>query len=445
LIPWLLYTFIPFLIHIPLLSYGLQYWYMSQTGAPLRRYFAAGVGVKCTAGIMLGMLYLYVYPYRGDTWLLFDESAVLSRTAFFDPLTYAKALFLNDAGAVPLSLAGQPRALFMAKLLSVLNVFTFHNYWITGLYCSLFSFWGMWRLGNELANRYPQTRHAAAIAFLFFPSAVFWSSGILKETIALGCMGVGLATLLPVMARYADSNRMPGANSSQWRLVTIMIIVWLLWQLKFYYLGALSPAVLSLWAAVIVHRHGLVTHSRVLRFLQILFFVAIVSLGCVGVPMLSGQSLLADIVANHDATVRISQPGTYVAFGSLQPEFSGFLRHFPLALWSGLFAPLAWQARNILALWVSIENSFLLVGCIGYLILALGRTQGSGYLGNTVFTRLLIQSAWLYIGLLAVVLVYASPNFGTLARYKVGFLPFLVYILWCKIASVVMPKPAIAR
>ncbi len=35
----------------------------------------------------------------------------------------------------------------------------------------------------------------------------------------------------------------------------------------------------------------------------------------------------------------------------------------------------------------------------------------------------------LYTVLLATLLALSSPNFGTLLRYKVGFLPFLAYLL----------------
>ncbi len=445
-----LIRYLPFLIHVPLLCYLAFAFYRTQTREPLRRWFWGALILKCAAGIAVGLLYLHHYPYRGDTFALFEESAALSKFAFRQPGDYLKILFLNDfsnSSSATLLLKNQPRAFFAAKLFSCLNLFTFHNYWITGLYCSLFSFLGFWRLANVLASVYPRTRTAAITAFLLFPSVVFWSSGVLKESIAMGCFTGILAIGLPFYfsAKRKDrgvffrKNVFAHTKNSWKKCLCIVLFGWIVWQLKFYYLGALLPAALSLAGVFVVYGNYGISHGRVLRFWQILFFCAVFGAAPLLIGHMTGHSLLASIIANHDATVSISKPGTYVVFDTLLPTVRSFAAHFPLALWSGLFAPLPWQARNWLAFGAGLENAVLL----GLAVLCLAKTclspkkkfhlfsspVGLTLSKDTILTRLLVRAAWLYILSLAAVLAFSSPNFGALARYKIGFLPFLVYIL----------------
>ncbi|MCU0352894.1 MAG: hypothetical protein MUD08_04015, partial [Cytophagales bacterium] len=332
------------LIHLPLLAWLAWQWHRAERAAPLRHWFWPGLLLKCAAGVALGLLYLYHYPYRGDTWLLHDESVVLSRLAFRDPLAYLRVLFLNDTGGLALSVASQPRAFFMSKLLSLVNLFTFQNYWVAGFYCSMFSYWGLWRLANALRRLLPDTRRAAGVAFLLWPSVVFWSSGVLKETVAVGFLTGGLAALLAHPRRI-----------STWLLA--VATCWVLWQVKFYYLGVLLPAGAS-WAVVFwLHRRRLLAKPAALIAFQVLLFVAFFAAGTTLVRVVTGQPFLESLVTNHDATVQASALGTYVVFPDLQPAATSFLRLFPLALWSGLFAPLGWQAYGWLAFAASVENT----------------------------------------------------------------------------------------
>jgi len=183
-------------------------------------------------------------------------------------------------------------------------------------------------------------------------------------------------------------------------------------------------------------------HKRILLVLQTLVFCAVLSVAPFLIENITGKSLLASIVANHDSTVSISGPGTYVHFHSLSPNLHSFATHFPLALWSGMFAPLPWQTHHWLAFGASIENATLVLLLIVCVIKSIApamrpnpkRQEGLAFPEDTILTRLLLtrllaQTAWLYILLLATVLAFASPNFGALTRYKVGFLPFFAYIL----------------
>ena len=96
----------------------------------------------------------------------------------------------------------------------------------------------------------------------------------------------------------------------------------------------------------------------------------------------------------------------------------------PWALVSGLFRPFLWEADNVLKVTVSLENLFILLLCATSLvrIRELLRAQNS----------LITLSVIVYILLLCIFLALSTPNLGSLARYKVGFTPFLIFLVTYK-------------
>ncbi|MDJ1492847.1 hypothetical protein QNI19_07875 [Cytophagaceae bacterium DM2B3-1] len=434
---------IPFLIHLPLVAYLLIQWSKQLVDLPLKQWFWPAVGIKLLAGCVVGLLYLYYYPYQGDTWLLFDESTLLNKLAFRSPVDYLRVLLLNNTAHaqhyVILDLAEQPRAFFMAKILSLINLFTFHNYWITGAYCSLLSFYGLWKLANQLVRYFPDTRLSACIAFLFFPTVVFWSSGVLKESIAVACIcriiGIVLQRLHTTdtgIPKWEDLLKKLRIQDVFWFGISFYV----LWQMKFYYAGVLVVALMALCSTLCICFVLRTTGFRIMKAIYFLCFTGIFNLVPLGYTFLTGQSLLESIVQNHDATVRASSPGTFIIFSGLQPVSTSFLQHFPLALWSGLFSPMSWQAHTSLVLSVSLENSVLLLGCIGYFLTFFRTWKNENNETESVLYQLIVQSIWWYSLTLAVILAFASPNFGALIRYKVGFLPLLVYVVFSKIEKI---------
>src|SRR5690606_12783441 len=72
------------------------------------------------------------------------------------------------------------------------------------------------------------------VAFLFFPSIVFWTSGLIKESLAMAC----LFFLTAVLLKLYESMRL-----SWWQWLLIPFSLWMLWNLKYYYLAVFLPIV----------------------------------------------------------------------------------------------------------------------------------------------------------------------------------------------------------
>ena len=132
------------------------------------------------------------------------------------------------------------------------------------------------------------------------------------------------------------------------------------------------------------------------------------------------ENFLQVLIENYNQFIRIS-PHENVVHYQLEPTWASVIYNSPLALISGFFRPFIWEAHNFLQMGVSIENLFVLI----LFFVALSKWRSISESPH----RLLIFSSAVYIMILCVFLALSTPNFGTLARYKVGFLPFLVFML----------------
>ena len=93
----------------------------------------------------------------------------------------------------------------------------------------------------------------------------------------------------------------------------------------------------------------------------------------------------------------------------------------PWALFSGLFRPVIFEANSFFQFVIGVEN-LILLGLSIFNLKYLSRLWHSS-------ERLLIFGVIMYIGLLVIFLTLSTPNFGTLSRYRVGFLPFMIFLL----------------
>ena len=413
---------ISYLLHVPLLAllaYGL---YRRYGNSLLRRYFFPALALKLAAGVVLGGLYTYHYTYGGDTFLFHREGVAVADWARTHPLPYLRFLgsgLLPDAAtAARVSTLSQPRALVMVKLVSGLHLLTGNSYWLSGAWLSLFGFWGMWRLAHCLAVSFPTTRVAAAVGFLFFPSVVFWSAGILKETVAAGIIGFAGAFLL----RHWRPERLRVTWGYIGRGLGLVAGLGVLWQLKFYYCAVLVLCGAAGWLAHWASRRFSVRRTTG----QVLLFEGWLA-GLAGaaflLPGLSPGGLLMGLVGNHDAHLRAHIADPALVYEGLQPTLGSVATYAPKALGVGLFRPFLWEASGPLQAWVGVENLLLLVASILALWSLLRRRT---HLRPSV---LLLLTVLHYIVILAVLLPLAAPNFGEISRYKVAFLPFFVYVV----------------
>lgn len=363
--------------------------------------------VKIIAGIGLGVLYAFYYQ-GGDTLQYFAESATIANYLVERPTDIFSIYFQTDQVSELSSMlvyTNNPRALFFSKIVSIVYLFTGGNYWTMSAYFSLIGFVGIYFLVEELNKSFDLHKPASYLAFYFLPTFVFWTSGLLKESITIFALSVAI-TITLIFIRTKQYLRFP-----QW--IFLVLSIWLLWHLKYYYAAIAIPVLATLLIYELT--------EKVRRFRVVIVILTLL----IGVFVISKlhynlnvDHVLGVVYENYQEGAKSSaKPG--ITYYNLDGSFYGFLMNFPVALFSGLFRPMVGENTNVLQLIVALENLAILI----VLIIGLVRSKFRIPLRNPY-----LMLSLGYVVTLATLMAFSTPNFGTLSRYKVAYWPFLALL-----------------
>ncbi len=371
--------------------------------------------VKLTAGICVGAIYKYYY-LTGDTLTYFRDGAVLAILGREDLTDYIRFLWNGDHMYHVLNQLDnhEPRALFLVKMTSFINLLTNDNYWITSLYFSSVSFFASWYLVTIILRRMPHLFAPVIVSFLFLPSAVFWSAGLIKESIAMSALFI-----LSVIVFKAWRHEVPAV----WEWLVMPLCIWLLWSLKYYYLAVFLPiAGASVAGRFLFDSQLLKGRSVAVKVFiwLILLLIPLISVTFVH-PNFYPELFLDVIVSNYEAFHAISEAGDVIVYNDLRPTVPSIISNVPWALISGLFRPFPTDVSTVLQGLMAAENFIL----IALTLAALSKVSN---LVNSPY-RLQLLTLLVYSLTLCIFLALSTPNFGTLSRYRVGFLSFYFLLI----------------
>jgi hypothetical protein len=297
----------------------------------------------------------------------------------------------------------------------VLNVIPFillglKSYLITSLLFAFVSFIGLWQGYSNLCKLYPGAAKYLLIGFFFIPSAVLWSSGILKDTIAQGAIGWLI---------YAVSNIFIFNRKKYLSIFLILTGTIVLFHLKPYILYILIPCFL-IW--IQSNLKAIIKSSFVRFIIMPLFLIAFLSLGIYLTSIVSESAGKYSIGRLNKTLEGFHSWHTYLAETQDQSGYSlgiieftplGFLKATPAALNVTFYRPYLWEVRNLPTLLGAIEGSALMLLTV-YLLLKLRLKLFAHIIKNKeaffMMTFALIFGA--IVGL-------SSYNFGALSRYKI--------------------------
>ena len=391
-------------------------WRIQPAEKHFRIYYWSGLLFKCTLGIALGLVYTFYYS-GGDTFSFFNNSTQLSQLARENFTEYLEFLWSSDSALHVWNQLSdhEPRTLFMVKLLSLVNLISFDNYWISSLYLSAVSFSGAWVLFRVISNSFEGATISAAISFLFLPSAVFWTSGIVKESVAMGCLF------------YLASLVVKSINRQRWKpldWIFLLLTSWFLWNLKYYFIGVLFPVGVSIIVAQRLSEMRFKGRSRVTILFFFLLLAILLALVTVFHPNFEPGYFQEVIILNYNDYLKLSDPENVIHYHQLTTDTWSMIKNSPLALASGLFRPFIWESGTFLQFVAGIENFAILILFISSLY----------YIKRIISSKEapLTIAAIVYITFLCIFLSLSTPNLGTLSRYRVGFLPFFVFLITLK-------------
>lgn len=404
-------------LHICFLLFYLYVQHLFEKDKPLYSWFYTALVFKVLAG--LGMAALYFFYYKTGDVLATYTSVSKMAVLFYSDFDKFVDIYMhnNTIGEGELFLemiTNAPRQWFFVRLLVPLGI-VIDNYWMLNVYVTIFSFMGLWNLANRIVSVFPISKTAVLISFFIFPSVVFWSSGMIKESILLGSIGFCMSFYL----KWVYEKKRPEFIE----LLVFVFGLWVIWNVKYYVFAVL----LFLMATHFLHRM-LVYFFPWLREYRIhrivMYYLLLANLGLTAGwihPNLSIDTLYQVLHSNYMETLRVSEGKGVFQLFYFEQYIWGLLLDFPKALFCGLFGPV-WKINSGNIAWLTIIENYLLLVIAAYFIVDQSLKKWKGW----TLEHLIVVN---YIVLMACFLCFASPNWGTLARYKVSFMPLLLLLL----------------
>jgi hypothetical protein len=311
--------------------------------------------------------------------------------------------------------------LFFNKVLIVMGFASGGVLVVNALYISLLCFIGCWLLVRTLQQAFHATLGATAgIAFLLWPSVVWWTSGLTKETLLVGSAAGLLVCLLPVL--YGSQR--PRSWSVLLRLVISLLLIWVMARIRLFFALPFLGCLLGLTLVRLATRRGWVGYNRISQVgsLLVLLVVGGILAGTFSIVYLGPNHFTHEVALNYQHGLLTSQGRPHLEYADWHPTYASMLRHAPLAVLQVLSRP--WLGESMLPLYlaISLENIVLLI-MLGIAIVAVWQGR-AGPLPSALVAALLV-----YCMLLAAFIGLSTPNLGTLSRYRAALLPWLLLLL----------------
>jgi hypothetical protein len=395
---------------------------------PEFRYYILGIYAKILGSVFFSLIYVYYYG-NGDTISFFNSARPLANLMISDPARYLRALFeesnwtnyystFDPSSGYPIGyIYMDQRSYVLVKMISPIVLITMHNYLLSGVVVATIAFGGVWSLYRTLVRYYPRLHWELAIAVLFFPSTVFWGSGIMKDTFTFTALGWYVHCIDRIFF-------LKKGVRNAWIIAVVSAALMI--AMKPYVFMMIFPATV-LW---VLYRRITGIRNVLIRLIFLPFMVALfmgftiftlVSLGD-RFDKFSLDRALQTVVTAQDDMKRSEQYGeNYFDLGDLEATWGSVMSKFPQATFAGLFRPALTDVSNVVMALAALENTWLLLFFIRILI----RSRIVHF-----FTLLrvnpLLQVCFLFTMGYAFMIGVTTPNFGAMVRFKIPLLPLFV-------------------
>ncbi|MBS4013111.1 MAG: hypothetical protein KGZ97_05045 [Bacteroidetes bacterium] len=391
---------------------------------PAYKFYSYGLFASIVGAIGLCLVYTLYYP-GGDTTGYYISSEAMVNLFFTDSQAFFR-LMSGDIGVDKLSYfthqTGYPdylhdsAAFLVVRITTIFTFLGFKNYFTTSIVFAWFFYIGFWKLYLLFYHFYKDLKNKIAFTLLFFPSVLFWGSGILKDTITLSLMSWFL---------YAAYFGFVHKKNVIQNILVVVITVYFMVQIKPYIIVALVPS-MAIWAAWYYIKS---INNRVLKyFVAPVILVFFVFLGIAGMSLFSEslgvygsiEGIIQKAIVTYEDHLRYEQYGQhFYSLGEFDGTIGNFLSKTPMAVIAGLFRPFIWETGTVFILASAIENLLLLAFTV-YVFLIRGPVKFLRTLSNEPF----IVFSLLFAFIFAFAVGISSANFGALVRLKIPLIPF---------------------
>ncbi len=384
-----------------MLSYLSYLFYRLIKQSKWKVYFMSALAFKLICGVLLGLLYIWLYD-GGDTFGYYERA---SRIAEFGWGDFWSLMFSSVDSTF------HARREYLDRVLAVILFLGKTDYWMASFYFSYFSFICSAYLVRQVIEWRPDWSKAAIFSFLFYPSIVFWSSGILKESLAFGAVMVLMGGYIKLRA-----NKKFLWYEFLWYFLSFLILVYL----KYYILAVILPLLAYL---LIFRRLEQLDFLKNSLWRKTAFILAMLVAPTIGMLYWLNYNLTIEyfwssIQNTHHYILSRTPIWNKVPIVDTSNEFMNYVLNFIHFTIAGVFRPIFPEVFRFPNIMSAIENLLLIV-IIGWRFISSTKVR---YNADLIAITILIVS-------MAFFLAFSIPNLGALARFKVYYMPFLMVVI----------------
>lgn len=351
----------------------------------------------------------YVYR-RGDMYAFYNDSEPVADWIRADPVLIIDLFYKMFGFRSSIGMAGSEGTHMMVGFATLARLFFGSSFPAMMLVPALIGFFAKVMLYDAFRDSFGRRhRRWVMLSFLFLPSTVFWTSGLIKETIALTSIGFLIWGAVKLFERRP------------WAIVPFLMGLAVLQQIKGHFLITMvvgGAAAFYVWRS----SQGGRVQLRPVTFLLVL------GLGFAGVLLVGeiAPRFALDNIAKEAIYLQSkSAGGSKIDIGvSRDMGLGGLVLLSPVAMFTGLYRPLIFESGSM----TMIVNSFETTALAFLTLRGLRRTGLRNSLAlamrSPVFTFLVVFALLSSLGV-----GLATGNLGTLSRYRAPVIPFFALLL----------------
>lgn len=391
-------------------------------------YYLKGFIAKILLSYGFALIYFFLYN-GGDSAAYFQNALIMNRLLLENPYGYFDLMispniswedyflyFTNTTQYPQMSISLKDNNHIVVKFATLIAPLGAYNFFATSILFGAICYQFVFKAYKTFCKITPNSEYTFAIAFLFFPSFLFWSGGIMKDTICVAAIAYII---------YAFYKIFILKERSIFVLTGFVFSTYLLLTTKPYLLFALIPGIVF-WAAF-EFRNSL--QNKIIKIGLIPFVLLIAGIGttfllnnAISSSFGSSEQALETAVITQQDLIRSEQYGSnYYDIGKYEASPIGILKKAPEAIVVGLYMPFLWQATNPVTLISALENLILLLMTIYFLF----KTRIYGLFSQTFKNPVLLFCISFSI-ITAFIVGITTANFGALVRYKVQLIPYFI-------------------
>jgi len=407
-----------------LLLYGIAYARKAKQVNPLtKKYYFNALHLRFFGAFALAIIYQFYYS-GGDTYNFFYNSSVVWRALTEQP-DVGLQIIADTPGTLNPSTQAYTRYMYfytdkqsmiLIKIAALLGIPTYNTYLAIAFIFAYFSFTGVWAMYKALVDMYPMLYKRLAFACFMIPSAFFWSSGLMKDTLIIGSLGWALHSFYfgVIKRRNLLSN-----------IIVLICSIWLMRAVKIYVAMCFLPAA-STW--LLLNFRSSIRKGLLRALILPIVLLAAVPIGYIAVSRLTEGTRFSfgEIGATTKTNTEwnaISGAASYT-LGDYDGTIASVVSKFPAAIFVSLFQPFLWQARNPLMILAALQATFIL-------FLTLQTFFKAGF---RFFNIIINQPFFAFCLIFTIILAFGtgvgSGNYGSLDRYRVPFIPFYITMMY---------------